>query len=66
MFDDMTWQARIGEFTVPDFVPDETIALEESEGFRSAKNADCWCSPEALLRVVQRREPFFDYDPIYV
>lgn len=37
MFDDMTWQARIGEFTVPDFVPDETIALEESEGFRSAK-----------------------------
>ena len=38
MFDDMTWQGRIGEFTVPDFCADECIGLDESEGFKDAKD----------------------------
>ena len=37
MFDDMQWFVYVGEFTIPDFSPDITLAIE-CEGFEDAKN----------------------------
>lgn len=30
IFDDCLWEARLGKFTLPDFVPDEVVYLEET------------------------------------
>ena len=63
MFYDMTWQARIGEFTVPDFVPDEVIGLDESEGIRDAKRGYLLIRIKALDKMIEIiKDPTDDKD----
>ncbi len=53
VFDDMTWTARIGEFTIPDFCPDEQISLEESSSFESAKKDYYKIKTKALGKLIE-------------
>ena len=38
-FDDNEWYVSVGEFTIPDFVPESVITLSEKESFKESINA---------------------------
>ena len=38
-FDDNTWEASVGDFTIPDFAPDQWVDLNERESYKESLEA---------------------------
>jgi len=38
-FDDNAWGAHVGDFTIPDFAPDQWVTLDERESFQESLEA---------------------------